>query len=129
MEEWGGVYADGATTPKARTDNKVFINVFAFDNRWKIKVTENGTELNVTRINAFDPLHIASLACQCLNNGENKDRAETITSGRLPSKTSHFFNVQASSKNSTLFIEVTDHCGNVYTEEMTRPKKFTLDMK
>ncbi len=129
MEEWGGVYADGATTPKARTDNKVFINVFAFDNRWKIKVTEEGKELKVTRINAFDPLHIASNACQCLNNGENKDRAENITSGRLPSKTSHFFTVQASSKTSTLFIEVTDPYGNVYTEEMTRPKKFTLDMR
>ncbi len=129
MEEWGGVYADGATTPKARTDNMVFINVFGWDDRWKIEVTENGKKLDVIRMNAYDPLHIISLACKCLDNGADASKEESITSGRLPSLTAHFFRVQASSATSKLTIKVTDADNVVYTEEMTRPKEFSTSMK
>lgn len=129
MEEWGGVYKDGASSPVARTDNMVFINVFGWDDRWKIEVTENGKKLDVTRMNAYDPLHIISLACKCLENGADKNKEESITSGRLPSLTSHFFRVHASSATSTLTITVTDADNVVYTEEMTRPKEFSTDMK
>lgn len=128
MDEWGGYYAEGASTPKAFTDNKVFINVFAWDDRWKIEVTEGGKKLPVTRVNAYDPLHIISLACKCLEAGEDASKEESITSGRLPSLTCHFFEVTASSPTSALFIKVTDPFGNVYTEDMSRPKAFNCQM-
>ncbi len=127
MDEYCGVVIDGKRVE--RTDNMVFINVFNFDDRWKIEVTENGKSLPVTRFNAYDPLHIASLACKLLENGEKSANEENITGGRLPALTSHMFKVQASSPTSTLSIRVTDGNGKIYTEEMKRPKQLEIDMK
>lgn len=106
-----------------RNDNKVRINVFAFNNYWKIKVTENGKTLPVTRINGYDPLWTISVPCKQLNN------RQTPTSGNFASQTSHFFEVQASSATSTLEIEVTDEWGKVYKQTMVRPKALTTTMK
>ena len=106
-----------------RTDNKVHINVFGFNDKWSIKVTENGQELKTTRINAYDPLWTISVPCKIL------DSRKEPTSGKMPTQTSHFFECQASSATSTLKIEVTDEWGRKYTETMTRPKDLTLDMK
>lgn len=127
MDEYCGVVIDGKRVE--RTDNMVFINVFNFDDRWKIEVTENGKALTVTRFNAYDPLHIASLACKLLDNGEKSANEESITTGRLPALTSHMFQVKASSAASTLNIKVTDPYGKIYTEEMKRPKQLELDMR
>lgn len=106
-----------------RTDNIVRINVFGFNERWKIKVTENGQTLKTTRKDAYDPLWIISVPCKLLDN------RQSVTSGKLPSLTSHIFDVQASSATSTLEIEVTDEWGRTYKETMTRPKQLTCDMK
>lgn len=106
-----------------RSDNIVRINVFGFNERWKIKVTENGKTLATTRKDAYDPLWIISVPCKLLDN------RQSVTSGKLPSLTSHIFDVKASSATSTLEIEVTDEWGNTYKETMTRPKQLTCDMK
>lgn len=107
----------------ARTDNVVQINVFNFNDRWKINVTENGRSLPVTRINGYDPLWTISVPCLMLNNRQK------LTNSSFPAQTSHMFEVQASSPTSTLEIEVTDEWGNVYKQTMTRPKELKIDMK
>lgn len=106
----------------ARSDNMVRINVFCFNEKWKIKVTENGKSLPVTRVNGYDPLWTISVPCMMLNN------RQTPTSSKLPTQTSHLFDVQTSSPTSTLVIEVTDEWGNVYKQTMTRPKELKIDM-
>ena len=94
--------------------NYVYINVWNYDPKWEISVTENGTSLKVERVSAKDPLHLIAY------NGQSP------TGGFGTSVTKHLFRVQASSATSTLEIKVTDRFGNVYTESMTRPKTFSL---
>lgn len=106
-----------------RSDNKVLINVWGYDENWKIEVTEEGKALPVERVSAKDPLHLISYEALRLNAGS------APTESFLTNYTAHMFEVMASSANSTLDIKVTDRFGNVYTETMTRPKALSCDMR
>lgn len=114
-------YADSYASPS--TNNDVLINVWGYDTKWKVEVTENNNALNVLRVKEKDPLHIISYEALRLNAGAKP------TSSFLTNKTPHFFKVTASAPDTTLVIKVTDRFGNVYTETMERPKALTLDMK
>ena len=96
--------------------NYVYINVWNYDTKWTIEVKEDGKALNVERVTIKDPLHLIAY------------NAKTPTGGFGTSNTKHMFRVKASSATSTLDIKVIDRFGNVYTETMTRPKKFSLDI-
>ena len=101
--------------------NEVYINVWGYDPNWKIEVTEGTVSLPVTKVTAYDPLHIISYNFKRLNmNQEPIDQTQS---------TSHFFRVTAGSPTSTLNIKVTDRFGNVYTETMMRPKELAYDMR
>lgn len=114
-------YADTYASPS--TNNDVLINIWGYDSKWSIAVTENNKPLTVTRVKAKDPLHIISYEALRLNAGA------TPTSAFVTNKTAHFFKVTAAAPNSTLQIKVTDRFGTVYTENMERPKALTLNMK
>jgi hypothetical protein len=101
--------------------NNVLINVFNWDSACTLEVKENGKTLNITRKFVKDPLHIISYPMKRFNlNAEPS--FDSVT-------TSHMFEVTASNATSTLEIKLTDRFGNVYTENMTRPKPFTLSME
>ena len=102
--------------------NEVLINVWGYDPDWKIQVTEEGKDLDVTRVSAMDPLFIISYMVKRLNEGK---RPSFSSSTR---QTAHMFKVTASGPATTLQINVTDRFGNLYTETMKRPKKFTYLM-
>lgn len=102
-------------------NNEVLINVWGYDPKWKIDVTEDGKTLDVKRISARDPLHIISYNMKRLN-------ANAIPSFGS-ANTSHMFKVKASSPTTTLNIEITDRFGNIYKETMQRPKAFTTSMR
>ncbi len=104
------------------TANKVLINVWDYDTSWKVKVTENGKELEVKRHKAYDPLYILVYICARYPNAT----ASSSISNK-PYNSNHMFYVTASDATSTLEIEVTDDEGRVYTETMTRPKTFSLE--
>lgn len=105
------------------TSNEVLLNIWNYDSKWKIEVTENGKALDVTRVCTYDPLHIISYDAQRIKSGG----AKYVT---FPSeKTAHLFKVKASSASSTLEIKVTDRFGKTYSETMKRPKAFSYDMK
>ena len=104
---------------KASTANEVLINVWNYDPEWVVEVTENGTPLTVSRVTMKDPLHMISYPAKRWNAGKEP----TFETGN----TTHFFKVTASAPNTTLSVKVTDRFGNVYTEEMTRPKAFTIE--
>ena len=119
----GATNTQGSNWHVENKNNEVAINIFAYDPRWKIEVTENGRRLEVTRENAYDPLHLISAMCYRLNLGGK------ISATFKPSLQSHFFRVKASSATSTLEIRVTDQDGRVFTETMTRPKALDVNMK
>ena len=107
----------------SNNQNEVLINVFGYDDKWKVEVKENGSPLEVKRVNVLDPLHIVSYSAQRL------DRNATPTSSFVTHTTSHMFKVKASSATSSLDIVVTNRFGNTYTETMQRPKAFTYLMR
>lgn len=111
--------ATGYTT--VNNKNEVLINVWGYDQQWKVEVTENGATLPVTRVSVLDPLHIISYSAK---------RLQFNASVTFPTtKTAHMFKVTASNATNSLQIKVTDRFQNVYTETMIRPKEFTYLMK
>lgn len=107
----------------ANNKNEVLINVWNYDEKWEVEVSENSTPLTVSRINVLDPLHIISYSAKRLNV------AATPTEDFVSTKTAHMFKVKASNATNTLQIKVTDGFGRIYTESMQRPKAFTYLMK
>lgn len=103
--------------------NEILINVFAYDDEWTVEVKENGSKLDVKRVNALDPLHIISYTAKRLNVGS------VPTSSFVTHNTSHLFKTKATSATSPLEITVTDRFGNIYSETMERPKEFTYLMR
>ena len=78
--------------------------------------------LTVTALTgAYDPMHIAAYSAARYNGGSD------VTSSFVTCATQHMFRVQASGPSTTLTVTVTDRFGNVYTEEMTRPKAFGVN--
>ncbi len=105
----------------ANKSNEVLINVWGYDPKWTVDVSENGKPLKVERVSSRDPLHIISYGMKRLDvNAE-----PTFDSAN----SSHMFKVKASTATSTLSIKVTDRFGKVYNETMTRPKAFTYNMR
>lgn len=101
-------------------DNVVYINVWNYDSEWKIRVTENGRELDVKHVYDRDPLHTI-----CYDIPRVKESADnTLTTSFQSGNNRHMFMVTASGPATSLEIEVTDRFGNVYTETMQRPKAF-----
>ena len=84
-------------------------------------MTENGKKLSYELAKVKDPLHLVAYEAMRYNANANPTadfKANTVAS--------HIFRVKASSATSTLEFKLTDGFGNVYTETMTRPKKFSI---
>lgn len=104
--------------------NEVLINIWNWNSKWKLSVTdETGKELTYTKSVAYDPLHIAALSVKRFNSASLTSAPSFITENRMP----HFFKVKASDADVDLTIKVTDEFGNVYTENMKRPKAFKVE--
>lgn len=99
--------------------NEILVNVWDYDEDWTVEILENGSPLNVSEVGVYDPLHIYAMTIPRLN------RWDTTTFSTA--KWCHFFKATASSATSTVTVRVTDRYGNVYTENMIRPKEFTID--
>ncbi len=103
------------------SDNYVYINIWDWDSKCSLSVTENGKELDYEKVTTTDPLHLITYTAKCLNKSSDTPSFPT-------SSTSHFFRVKASGPATTLEIKLTDRFGNVYSETMARPKAFSADM-
>ena len=115
--EFFSQYANGYD--RARSDNAVLINIFDWNEQWRLKVVEVETdkELAVTQLDTYDPLHTVHFNMNRMNTNSTAMTFPTLL-------TSHMFEVFCSSATSTLEITVTDDFGRVYRETMTRPRSF-----
>ena len=101
----------------------VLINVWAWDPRWTISVTENGQPLETEFVYVEDPLHTISYDIpRVFENGE-------LTSSFRTTPTHHMVKVKTSGPGTSLVITVTDPFGRVSAETMDRPKIFNVDMQ
>lgn len=98
-------------------ENEVYINVWNTDYDWKVEVKENGFALKVERLKCTDPLYLHTALAKRQNSNTSSDGAHNY----------HMYKVVASSPNSTLDITVTDRFGNVYKEQMKRPRPFNIE--
>lgn len=101
------------------SDNDVIINVWDWNDKWKISVTENGKALTVSKKTLMDPSFYIAYTVPRLQ--------ENTSVTWHPSYTGHMFVVTASSASSTLEIKVTDDEGRVYTQTMKRPLDFKVE--
>lgn len=100
--------------------NSLLINVFAWDDDWKIEVTENGSPLTVKRIHAIDPAYLLAYTIpRYKKNGE-------LSGPGSYGGTRHIFKVVASSPNTPVTVKVTDSFGHEYTSTITRPVPYVL---
>lgn len=105
------------------TDNEVLINIWNWNPRWTVTVTdENGNQLDVSKVWAFDPLHIAALSVKRFNSSTLSSTPSFITE-----KFTHFFKVKATDADTDLVITVKDEFGHTWSEDMQRPKEFSTD--
>lgn len=102
------------------SSNYVYFNVWNYNPRWTISVTENGNSLDVKRVDVYDPLHIVSYVAPRVN--ENSTSLNFATNINR-----HTFRVTAESPASTLEFRISDEFGNVYSETMKRPKTFSIN--
>lgn len=101
---------------QARSDNKILVNVFDYDDKWQIKATENGQTLGIARIDTYDPLHIIHFNTSRMNTNST---AMTFPTGM----TSHMFLISTKTATSSVIVTVTDPFGREYTEAIARPRK------
>ncbi len=100
-------------------ENYVLLNVWNYDPEWTITVAEeDGTELSLKQIQAYDPLHIAAMSVKRFQSSTGS------TPNFVTVSYPHFFRVQASNADVDLTITVKDQFGNTWTETMERPKAF-----
>lgn len=104
-------------------DNAIYINVWNYDPEWKVEVFEGTRSLTVARIYDRDPLHSLAYDVPFVKRGGE------LTSDNASVRNSHMFKAVASSATSTVTVKVTDRFGKVYTETMTRPKGFYVNME
>lgn len=95
--------------------DKLLVNVFDFDDDWKVEAEENGVPLEVTRVDAYDPLHIVQFNTRRMNTNSASVTFPTLLS-------SHLFKIQARTATSDVTVTVTDSFGRVYTEKVSRPR-------
>ncbi len=116
-----GKYVDAYTGAQ---NNEVLINIWNWNSAWKLSVTdENGKELKWTKTYAYDPVHIQALSVKRFNDSGITSVPSFVTEASMP----HFFKVTADGPNTDLVIKVTDEFGNVFTENMARPKAFNIN--
>ena len=99
-------------------ENIILVNVWDYDDDWKVEISENGTPLEVEEVGVYDPLHIYAMTIPRLN----KWNTTTFSTA----KWRHFFQATASAPDTPVSVKITDRYGNVFTEEMARPKAFKV---
>ena len=99
-------------------DNVILVNVWDYDDDWKVEISEDGTPLEVKEVGVYDPLHIYTMTIPRMNDYN--------TTTFSTAKWRHFFQATASAPDTPVTVKVTDRYGKVFTEEMTRPKAFTV---
>lgn len=100
-------------------ENSLLINVFAWDDDWKIEVTEAGAPLAVTRLQAIDPVYLLAYAIPAHKKGEHP--SENNHHG-----TRHIFKAVASVPDTPVTVKVTDSFGHEYVTTLNRPAPYAL---
>lgn len=104
----------------ANSKNEILLNVWNWNPSWTVTVTtEGGVNLPVTRVWAYDPMHIKALSVPRFN------KSLTSTPSFITELFNHFFKATAPDADTDVIITVKDEYGHTWTEKMERPKALT----
>ena len=99
-----------------RSDNKLLVNVFDYDDKWTVTASEGGKALSVKRVDTYDPLHVVHFNTRRMDTNSTAMTFPTLM-------TSHMFEVSAVTVTSPVTITVTDRFGRQYVETVSRPRR------
>jgi len=104
-------------------DNTVYVNIFAYDNDWKVEAFEGETRRTATRICDEDPFHSLcyDLPRVASTGSYTGDFASTTTC--------HMFSIKTNAANTPVTLRVTDSFGNVYVQSIQRPMPFDINLE
>lgn len=103
-------------------DNVLLVNVYNYDESWKIDIRENGKRREPQRVFVEDPLHTLSYDVPCFRkNGKYGE-------GSATNLCYHMFKVQCSTADAPVIVKITDRFGKVYKKKINRPLPYTIDM-
>jgi len=106
-------------------DNTLLINIWNYDPSWTITVyeKETGKHLEVKeKPGTRDPLALVTY-----NAGRYHEGSGGGNTFKAVKSSHHIFCCQASAHDTTLEVTVTDGFGRIFTQEIIRPKAFTID--
>ena len=104
--------------------HQVWLNVWAWEKAWKVEVWENGTPVKVKHALLENPQYTFTYDFFMSVDKGNLDCKDCKKAAHGQS-----FLIQCSSPDSRLTIKVTDSFGHVYTQEVKRPLRFSLNQK
>ncbi|WP_071145495.1 calcineurin-like phosphoesterase C-terminal domain-containing protein [Bacteroides ihuae] len=94
--------------------NAIVANIWNYDSTWKVRWYENSINRGeMTRFSGYDPA-IYDYCDKYSSTFKHRYLGAGITE--------HLFYAVPQKKDSDIRVEVTDHCGNVYTQEMKQSK-------
>lgn len=105
-------------------DNQVWLNVWAWDPQWKVKVYEDGKEIPAKFALLENPEYV-----YWYNFFMTVDNDRFTSPSYNNVKHGMSFRIKCSSPTSTLDIEVTDPFGRTYRQTMKRPQAFDPNAK
>lgn len=100
--------------------NELLLNVFNWDDRWTVKIKEDGRELELEQVCGKDPMYSEIRATTRM--------LPTRPTAFLPDSTIHLFRARTQSPVSMITVEVTDRFGNVYREDYRQPAPVASDV-
>ena len=92
--------------------NEILVNVWDWDEAWRVEITENGNVLSVKHEIREDPNYLRFMATAYAESGEASKNSTT------PLKTPHMFSAVTAAADSPVQVKVTDRFGRVYTREL-----------
>lgn len=101
-------------------ENAVFIDVFSYDPKGNLKVTENGKELKVEKILKENPLYTVAYMIP------NTIWINAVKEGYQDPRRFHLFQVNAQTADAPLEITWTDPFGREFKETLKRPADFNI---
>ena len=104
-------------------DNTVMFNVFAYNSKWRIDVSEGDTQLRYTRVYTEDPYHTLTY------DVPRYAAVGYYSTSYITNSSTHLFRAQASTSTQPITVRAIDEFGNIYLKTIQRPHPYSLEME
>lgn len=104
-------------------DNTVMFNVFAYNSKWRLDVSEGDNLLRYTRVYTEDPYHTLTY------DVPRYAAAGYYSTSYITNSSTHLFRAQATTSTQPITVRAIDEFGNIYLKSINRPHPYNLQME